>query len=152
MTKIAFIGEHSKYNFKSVLPFEIKIKEPNGKEYLKNTKLTSAWIKGIQSQIKDIKYLDDIINIIPVVEHAGKWVKGEYHAHEYPEGENYVDGKARKLKFKDVSGKVVHQVYEVKCLDKSKRVLDGYWEEAGVSSLYSGTGDQFIPFEKGLGL
>ena len=74
------------------------------------------------------------------------------YAHEYPEGEEYADGKARRLKFKDASGAVVHQVYEVECLDKSKSVMDGYWEEAGGSRLYSGTGDEFTPFEKGLGL
>lgn len=152
MITIKFIGESSKYNFKSVLPFNVKTKGATDKEILQNTKLTSAWVKGIQSEIKNMKHLDDVVNITPVVEHAGKWVKGEYHAHEYPEGENYVDGKARKLKFKDVSGVIVYEIYEVKCLDKSKRVIDGYWEEAGASRLNSGTGDHFTPFEKGLGI
>ena len=152
MITIKFIGESSKYNFKSVLPFNVKTKGATSKEILQNTKLTSAWVKEMLDRVEKVKGFDDVVTVTPVTEHAGKWVKGEYYAHEYPEGEAHVNGKARILKFKDASGAVVHQAYEVKCLDKSKSVMDGHWDEAGGSRLYSGTGDEFTPFEKGLGI
>ena len=149
MATIKFIGVDGKYNFKTVLPFEVKRAAPG---VLKDGMVLGLWLNEVNNRINEMKFLDNITEVIPVTEHVGKWVKGEYYAHEYPEGEEYADGKARRLKFKDASGAVVHQVYEVECLDKSKSVMDGYWEEAGGSRLYSGTGDEFTPFEKGLGL
>ena len=68
----------------------------------------------------------------------GKFVKGEYFAHEY---DQYVEGKARKIVW---SHGLVE--YEVKCLDKSLDVLDGMQEEYS----NNGCGDTFEPSERGL--
>lgn len=72
------------------------------------------------------------------VQRKGKFVNGEYYAHEY---DRYTNGKARKLTWSD--GTVE---YEVHCLNRGLSVLDGIWEEYS----NNGCGDTFEPFEKGL--
>jgi len=76
----------------------------------------------------------------------GKFVKGEYYAHEYDE---YLDAKARRVEYS--SGTVE---FEVKNLDKEYYVMDGMWseEDAGASRLSNGCGDHFTPYATGLGV
>ena len=80
----------------------------------------------------------DIKNVELVYLKKGPWIKGEYYAHEYPEEESYVLGKARLLTYSNG-----FEEYEVKCLDQTKRVADGIWEEYGSN----GMGDRFYPYE-----
>jgi len=60
-----------------------------------------------------------------------KYYFGEYYAHEY---DKYTRGKARRITW---SNGLVE--YEVKCLDKSLDVLDGFWEDLSGN----GCGDTF---------
>lgn len=76
----------------------------------------------------------------------GKWVYGEYKAHEYDEERQYVSGKARLLIYYDETG-IIHQTIEVKCLEKDYVVLDGEWEYS-TGMLGNGFGDYFEPFGK----
>lgn len=67
----------------------------------------------------------------------GRWIPGEYYAHEY---DQYVPGRGRKISY---SHGFVE--YEVECLDKSLRVLDGIFEDVGNSKIGNGCGDYFYP-------
>lgn len=89
------------------------------------------------------RYMDGIeyVHAEYVTVKKGKWVKGEYYAHEYGDEEGYVPGRARKLTY---SNGFVR--YEVQCLNKEFIVLDGFWEESD----NNGCGDQFTAFERGL--
>lgn len=145
---IKFIGVDGKYDYKILLPFEIKYpKEGIPKDAI----VIKRWVYQIKEKLKFMRYMDNIKGIIPVTEHRGRWVNGEYYAHEYPDTRSRADGKARRVDFKDADGKLAYTAYEVVCLDKSLKVMDGYWDEFGGSRIYSGTGDEFTPFEKGLG-
>jgi len=61
----------------------------------------------------------------------GPWVKGLYFAHEYNRS---VPGKIREISYNNGFSE-----YEVKCLDKSLIVMDGFWQEADSN----GCGDRF---------
>lgn len=73
-----------------------------------------------------------------------KWVQGEYYAHEY---DQYAEARARKIEYS--SG---YYEFEVQCLNKSLRVLDGLWDknDAYEPRLTNGCGDYFEPYQKGL--
>jgi hypothetical protein len=74
----------------------------------------------------------------------GKWINGEYYAHEYDE---YCEGRGRKVKYSNG-----YEEYEIQCLDSDKSVLDGMWDkdDIGSSRIGNGCGDHFTPFERGL--
>lgn len=104
---------------------------------------TDDEVKNFSLQVaKKYKIDHDSIEATGVTEvKVGKFVKGEYYAHEYDE---YADGKARLIKYKDVG--VVE--LEVKCLDPKLRVLDGVWEYEGVGRQGNGCGDYFEAYER----
>lgn len=85
-----------------------------------------------------------VLEVEPVLPKKSKWVHGEYYAHEYDE---YVDGRMRKvdyMKYRNGKATKLHTEYEVQCLDDTKKVLDGMWEdERG-----NGFGDYFEPLEE----
>jgi len=64
---------------------------------------------------------------------------GKYYAHEY---DIYVEGKARRITY---SNGFIE--YEIKCLDNSLAVLDGFWQGFYGSHLSNGYGDTFELFE-----
>lgn len=100
----------------------------------RNTKpITDEYTKDLHFKVeyKDLEW---------VTKTKGKWIKGEYEAHEYGE---YVEGRARLIKYSNGFKEV-----EVECLDPNKRVLDGMWEYDGTGTLGNGCGDYFTPFER----
>ena len=72
----------------------------------------------------------------------GKWIDGEYYAHEY---NAFAPGRARRITY---SNRFIQ--CEVQCMDKSKDVCDGIWDLDDPDShrLESGTGDHFTPVQK----
>ncbi len=100
----------------------------------------------VNQQIKNDALFSSMINISHefVVSKKGKWIEGEYYAHEYDE---YCEGRGRKISYSNG-----YAEYEIQCLDKTKYVADGMWDkdDIGVSIIGNGCGDHFTPFSKGL--
>lgn len=100
----------------------------------------------VNQQIKNDALFSSMINISHefVVSKKGKWIEGEYYAHEYDE---YCEGRGRKISYSNG-----YAEYEIQCLDKTKYVADGMWDkdDIGVSTIGNGCGDHFTPFSKGL--
>lgn len=100
----------------------------------------------VNQQIKNDKLFSSMINVSYefVVSKKGKWIEGEYYAHEYDE---YCEGRGRKISYSNG-----YVEYEIQCLDETKHVADGMWDkdDIGVSIIGNGCGDHFTPFSKGL--
>ena len=97
-------------------------------------------------QVKKDTLFSSLINVSHefVISKKGKWVEGEYYAHEYDE---YCEGRGRKISYSNG-----YTEYEIQCLDKTKHVADGMWDkdDIGVSNIGNGCGDHFTPFSRGL--
>lgn len=86
----------------------------------------------------------ECIHVEPVTVIRGKWIRGEYYAHEYHD-DPYTTGKGRKVRYSNG-----YIEYEIKCTDFNKDVMDGMWDEASYSRISNGCGDHFTPYEEGL--
>lgn len=142
MGTIKFIG-----NFafgKMVIPYEMPIRDAVIEQALQDSRAVKIMTEGVMKRyLTDFpEDKDDILDIYPVVSKNGKWVQGFYFAHEY---DRDVDGRARRIKFADGKGLLVHQVIEVECLDKTLIVMDGYWDDEGSGRIGNGAGDYFYP-------
>lgn len=97
-------------------------------------------------QVKKDTLFSSLINVSHefVISTKGKWIEGEYYAHEYDE---YCEGRGRKISYSNG-----YAEYEIECLDKTKYVADGIWDkdDIGVSRIGNGCGDHFTPFSGGL--
>ena len=95
-------------------------------------------------QVKNDYLFSSMVNVSHefVTSTKGKWVEGEYYAHEY---DAYCESRGRGRKISYSNGYVE---YEIQCLDKTKRVADGIWDknDIGVSRIGNGSGDYFTPF------
>jgi len=140
--KIYVFVNHEKNYLKGFLDFNFVMKEKNKnitKEYLEQMKERNK--KYITDALKnDMLYKDNTIDDIELVylKEKGKFIKGEYYAHEY---DKYSSAKGRYLLY---SNGFVE--YEIKCLNKNLSVLDGIWQEYN----NNGCGDMFEPNEKGM--
>lgn len=96
--------------------------------------------------IKNDTLFSSMVNVSHefVTSKKGKWIEGEYYAHEYDE---YCEGRGRKISYSNG-----YVEYEIQCLDETKYVADGIWDknDIGVSVIGNGCGDHFTPFSKGL--
>jgi hypothetical protein len=83
----------------------------------------------------------ELVDIEIVTDTKGKWVDGEYYAHEYGDS-GYCSGRGRITKYSNG-----FKECEVQCLDKSKSVADGLWEWSDTASgrVDNGCGDYFSP-------
>lgn len=129
---------------KMVIPYEIPMPESSLHQALQDSRFLKLATEGVMK-----RYLTDfpedkvdILDIYPVASKEGKWVQGFYFAHEY---DRDVDGRARRIKFADGKGLLIHQVIEVECLDKTLNVMDGYWDDEGSGRIGNGSGDYFYP-------
>lgn len=86
----------------------------------------------------------ELVDIEIVTDTEGKWVDGEYYAHEYGDS-GYCSGKGRIIKYSNG-----FKECEVQCLDKSKTVGDGLWEWSDTASgrVNNGCGDHFQPDQR----
>lgn len=100
-------------------------------------------VKNFSLQVaKQYKIAEENIEAVGVTEvKLGKFVKGEYYAHEYDE---YADGKARLIKYTDID----YVELEVECLDPRLNVLDGKWDYEGGGREGNGCGDYFEPYAR----
>ena len=95
---------------------------------------------NLVSAFKKENTMGEVLQSIEIVSSShGKWVEGEYYAHEY---DVFTAGRARLVTY---SNKFTE--CEVQCLDKSKKVLDGIWscDDGSDSRLENGCGDHFTP-------
>lgn len=101
---------------------------------------------NVNQHIKSDRLFSSMVNVSHefVESTKGKWIEGEYYAHEY---DAYCEGRGRKISYSNGFTE-----YEIQCLDKTKNVLDGMWDkdDIGVSRIGNGYGDHFTPFSRGL--
>lgn len=116
------------------------------KQYDTTEKLLE-FLKKDESLFQDGEFRYKITHAEVVSSAIGKWVHGEYYAHEYGMDEGYCPGRGRRIRYSNG-----YVEYEVQCLDDGKSVLDGMWDadDVGTSRIGNGCGDHFTPFEKGM--
>lgn len=142
MGKIKFVAD---FAFgKMVIPYEIPMRDVLMEQALQDSRFVKMATEGVMKRyLADFSEdKDDILDIYPAVSKEGDWVQGFYFAHEY---DREVDGRARRIKFADGKGILIHQVIEVECLDKNLIVMDGYWDDEGSGRIGNGAGDYFYP-------
>lgn len=94
-------------------------------------------ITSIREKMSSVGFGDITISKLELVTASkGKWVYGDYYAHEYGA---YVNGRGRPVKYSNG-----YKEWEIECLDKSLAVLDGMWEVP----TGNGCGDTFQPLQK----
>lgn len=133
-------GKEKSFSIESILPSYYNVKKEKGK---KESEVLEEYKKLISREelIKIFESDRSKFGMTPILEaehielvtgKATKFVQGLYYAHEYGK---HVEGRGRVWLYSNG-----YKEYEIQCLDKTLKVLDGFWEDSD----NNGCGDRFL--------